>query len=151
MKGKTKKIFMGLLVVAAAGVGVGYYLWNKPPTNVATTKPTYTITATELFKLFNSDSVNAKKYIGDEKNNRVTQVTGVVSEISSTDSTTSIFLKADTSGSSIQCAFLMKENGAKEGDNVTVKGMVSGFINAESLLDEIIPGKVVMDRCVLIK
>jgi hypothetical protein len=150
MKAKTK-ILTGILILAASAAGIGYYLWNKKPTDVAGTKPTYTLTAAELFKSFSTDSVHAKKYLGDEKNNLVVQISGTVSEITGTDSTTSIFLKADTSGSTVQCAFLIKESSAKPGDNVTIKGMVSGFNALETILDEILPGKVVMDRCVMVK
>lgn len=149
MSGKVKKILIGILILAVSGGAIGYYLWNKPPTDIAGKKPDFTLSATDLFNSFSSDSANAKKYIGDEKNNKVVQVSGEVAEVILTDSSTNVFLKADTSGSTINCAFLSKQQNLKKGDNVNIKGMVSGFLEYDADLE--IPGNVVMDRCVLVK
>jgi hypothetical protein len=72
-----KRFLLLALVLAVAGGGIGFYLWNKPPEGVAKKKPEFSMTPAELLAEYEAseESANAR-YLG-----KVLQLNGVIQEI----------------------------------------------------------------------
>jgi tRNA_anti-like len=151
MPGKTKKtILLTLLALGVAAAVVGYRLYNKKHFSVKNAVPAVTITASELHTVFSNDSVQAKnKFTGDEKNQKVIQVEGNVTEIKKDQNgNTFILLKTATEGAFINCSFEEMNIATAPGNKITVKGICSGY-NFDA--DMGIPGDVILTRCFIIK
>ena len=72
-----KKIIIGLLVAASLGGVVAYQMYNKPHADMSSIKVDARMSATELFKMYESDESAADgKYLG-----KIIQVTGEVNNI----------------------------------------------------------------------
>jgi Flp pilus assembly protein TadG len=106
MAGKTKKIILagtlGLILIATF---IGYTLYNKQHFSVADATPAAALTAAELHNTFATDSVTARaKFIGDETNHKVIEVSGEVADISTNQQQHSVIkLKTATDGAFINC------------------------------------------------
>ena len=151
MASKTKKTvlfsILGILLIAAV---IGYKLYNKKHFSVENATPVAEITATELHKSFSSDStLSNAKFIGDEVNQKVIQVTGAVNEIKKDQQgSTIILLKTGTDGAYINCTLELKPNSIEIGKSTTIKGMCTGY-NYDAEMD--IPGDVIVTRCLIVK
>lgn len=149
MTKKTKRLLLSVFILALIGAIIVYFIWNKPFTDTEHKKPAYTITAVELFTTFSTDSATAKtRFIGDENNGKVIQVQGEAAEVKTNQANEQvILLKTNTSGAYINCT--MGERALiKAGDNVSIKGMCSGYLFDA---DMGIPGDVTMVRCYVVK
>ena len=113
---KWGKIFWVLLLLAAAGITTGYFLWNKPHQNVATAKAKQ-LTATELYRTFSTDSVLAnKQYL-----QQVLIVKGALKEtITNQQQQVVAKLMTGTEGAFINCSFEGKTTELKTGDTITL-------------------------------
>mgnify|MGYP000863049798 CR=1 FL=1 len=59
------RIFLFFAIIGLVGAGIGYYLWNKPQTNMQTSRAEYTVEATQLYSEFSSDEAAANaRYLG---------------------------------------------------------------------------------------
>ncbi|MDX1477174.1 MAG: hypothetical protein R3301_05680 [Saprospiraceae bacterium] len=134
-----KRLIRIALVLAAIGVGVGVYMWNKPHRNIAKAKPARTTTAAALVQTYQDDERAANaQYLGE-----IIQVSGTVRAVeTSDDGTSQILLASDDLMASVSCNLQADQDvsGINPGDEVTVKGECTGI-----LMD------VVVERCVLIK
>lgn len=54
-----KRLLLIVAVLALAGAGVGYFLWNKPHQNMQTAKADIVLDATKLFETYNADETAA--------------------------------------------------------------------------------------------
>ena len=151
MASKTKKTvlfsILGILLIATV---IGYKLYNKKHFSVENATPVAEITAAELHKSFSTDStVSNTKFIGDEVNQKVIQVTGEVSEIKKDQQgSTILLLKTATSGAYINCTLEKAPESIDIGKTITIKGMCTGY-NYDAEMD--IPGDVIVTRCLIIK
>ena len=128
---KRKKIRNIVIILVAigliAGLATGYYLYNKPPEDVAGMKPEYTLSAGELTEAFNTNEKEANdKYAG-----KVIQVAGEIAEIEGNDSTMTFILTAENDpGSGVSCTLaseaLEEAKGYSIGELVAVKGKCTG-------------------------
>ncbi|WP_118972139.1 OB-fold protein [Taibaiella koreensis] len=130
-----KKILIVLLILVAAGVGAGLYLWNKPHEK-AEDRQAMAVTAGVLSEAFagNEQKANAA-YL-----NQVLAVSGTVSEVSrNQDGNTVIVLAGSDPLSGVQCT--MREDGVKAsvGDKMTIKGFCNGYTLVVLLSDCIVP------------
>ncbi len=149
MMAKTKKrillVIGGLALIAAI---VGYSMYNKKHFSVQTATPVASLSAVELHNFFSTDSVTAKsKFIGDEVNHKVIEVSGGVSAVD-TGQHTVIKLKTATDGAFINCEMEGTATTIKPGDNVVIKGICNGYLFEADLG---IPGDVNMNRCFIKK
>ena len=140
-----KSILVTLLLVVCLAAAIGYYLFNKGPVDVKNSASIKT-TATELYKLFDTDSSEAlKKYSG-----KILQVTGTVAAVSFNQKKEKIILlKTDTGGASINCTLEEDPGEMKLDDKVDIKGICSGIGQGDEDLG--IKGDVYLTRCFLIK
>lgn len=151
MASKTKKTvlfsILGLVLIAAV---IGYNLYNKKHFSVESAAPAAEITAADLHQTFATDTTAAKnKFIGDEANHKVIQVTGEVSEIKKDQQgNTIILLKTNTDGAFVNCTLEGKTDNAAAGSKIVVKGICSGY-NYDAEMG--IPGDVILTRCFIIK
>ena len=140
-----KSILITLLLVACLTAAIGYYLFNKGPVDVRNSAAIKT-TATELYKLFDTDSSGAlKKYSG-----KVLQITGTVAAVSLNQKKEKIILlKIDTDGASINCTMEEDPGEIKPNDKVDIKGICSGIGQGDEDLG--IKGDIYLTRCYFIK
>jgi hypothetical protein len=151
MASKTKKTvlfsILGILLIATV---IGYKMYNKQHFSVESATPVAEITAAELHTAFSTDStLSNTKFIGDEVNQKVIQVTGEVSEIKKDQQgSTILLLKTATGGAFINCTLEHAPETIAIGKTITIKGMCTGY-NYDAEMD--IPGDVILTRCYIIK
>ena len=122
-----KRILVSLVVLAIIGAGVGYYMYNKPVESLEHKKADIVISADQLLKEYESDETSAnEKFLG-----KVIEVNGKVTGISNEDGKKKVNIETSNPMSAIICE--MEENMStgdmKEGDNVKMKGMCSGYLS----------------------
>jgi hypothetical protein len=142
MTGKLKRnIFIFFIAIVLIGVITGYMMWNKPHVDVKAAEAVK-ITAIDLYKIFTTDSSNAKlKYL-----NKVVAVAGEIKQVSLNQQNQQIILlKTHDPDASVNCTMEENRNNIKAGDTIVVKGICSGYINGES--DMGLPGDVFLIRC----
>ncbi len=142
------KTIKNLLILAAIGLviglGVVYYIFNKPHRDVAGEKPSFKVEAKVLFKEYSANEMAGNEKYGD----KVIQVTGKIVEIVKDSTEVSIVLNDEMEG--VNCALntktveenLNKINNFQVGDEVSLKGKCDGF--------DMIMG-VVLTQCYLVK
>ncbi len=123
-----------VLLIGLAGLVIGgaviYYMWNKPHRNIAAAEADFVISAADLLHEFERDETTAnQKYL-----DKVIAVRGDVTGIETTpDGTINITLHTGNEMSAVICGMLPdeKEKAAKlqEGDNITVKGLCTGYLS----------------------
>ena len=139
-----KKIFKIVLIVIGVGIliggGVGFYMFNKPARDVQNTKTDFSYNASEIVNEYLTDAKKANdKYLDENGESKVLEITGVVSEISTDfNSQKVILLKADGDKAGVSCTFTAETNANAEnvkiGDQVTIKGVIrSGATYDEDL------------------
>lgn len=135
-----KKLLLAGLLLLVAGVGIGYYMWNKPHQDMTKAKPIHEVAADALVGEFQADETASNtKYLG-----KVIQVNGVVREASmNEDGSAQILLESSDLLASVSCNLSAEHAdqiaGLKAGDTVDIKGECTGV-----LMD------VVMERCVIV-
>ena len=152
MPAKTKKIilFSIVFIVVIAAVA-GYRMYNKKHFDVAGAKPAAIVTAEVLHQTFVADSGIAKnRYIGDESNQKVVQVAGIINEVIKNQlQQTVVKLKTNTAGAYINCEMegtITPDIAA--GKKIILKGICDGYLFEADLG---IPGDVNFKRCFIIK
>jgi hypothetical protein len=151
MQRKTKKnIALILLLIIAGAASVGYYLYNKKHFSVESSTSVADIAATALHQTFVTDSMLAKnKFIGDEVNHKVIQVSGEVAEIKKDQQGIFIvLLKTATDGAFINCAMEGSTDNINAGSKIAIKGICTGY-NFDAGMG--IPGDVILTRCFIVK
>lgn len=134
-----KKILLALLVLAVAGGGVGYYLYEKPVADAGASATELTVGATELFAAYEADEAAAN----DRFLSKNLAVSGEVADVSTTESgvtTVSLVAGGLLGGVACELAPGQSAEGLSPGQQTTIKGFCSGL-----LMD------VVLSRCVIVK
>ena len=133
-----KLIGIGLLL-ALLGVGVGYFMYNKPHQNMEKAEADMTLESTALFSAFEANEAEAnEKYL-----DKIIKISGTVKEVN-TDEEGNISLTLE-SGNELFGVICQMDNLTKQektdfkiGEQVTLKGICTGM-----LMD------VVLVRCVV--
>lgn len=142
MTRKLKKNILFLLIAGALTAFIaGYFIWNKPHRDIKDAKAIET-NAINLYNIFISDSAKANAaYL-----NKVVKVSGIISGISVNQKNQKIILlKTSVPGASVNCTMEENINNYKEGDNIILKGICSGYIAGDVTMD--LPGDVFLIRC----
>jgi hypothetical protein len=138
---KAGKIFLGLLALAFAAAGYGFYLYHKKPPDTRKEPPAYEIASTTLVAAFNKNETAASLQFLD----KVIAVKGVVTiiKIDSADQAT-VFLDGGDPMDAVICSFYKEElssvKNLHQGQEVTIKGNCTG-----KLMD------VVLNKCSITK
>lgn len=117
-------ILMGVLLVSFVFIK----MYNKPHKDITSAHPEFVVTVTELVEEFQTDELEAnQKYLDN-----VLQVEGVVADISTNNGKSVLTLRQEGSSTQVICTLDVSENKKvlqlKEGQQVTVKGVCTGFL-----------------------
>ena len=132
-----KKIIIPLLLIGI-GIGFGIYEYNRKPASTHKLKADISINSSTLVHDYKDDEPVADiKYL-----NKIVQITGTISSISSENELTTISLKSDDPLSGVLCEMEGSQNAISfsEGDKIMLKGRCTGY-----LMD------VVLVNCIVIK
>ncbi len=129
--------FVFFALIALVGAAIGYYLWNKPQTNMRTERAEYTVQADRLFAEFSSDEATANaRYLG-----KTIAVQGTVQSVSKADDGTSKVILATGQEFGVVCNLDRFSKHARTdfppGLSITFKGLCSGY-NLDVQLDRCI-------------
>ncbi len=145
-----KKILIVLILGGAIGVIVGYMMYNKKHTNVATTKADFSLTADELFQAFDAHYETAR--IDYEE--KIIAVSGTVHSLDlSNDLAPQLVLHTSFEDGYIRCGFpaemKAKIENLEEGKQITIKGICKGMDKLEGM-DLLSDVDVVLSNCTII-
>lgn len=131
-------IIIGLLLVIFVG-WFAFYLYNKPTQSLENVKVDYGLSADELFNAFEADEGAASlRYI-----DKVIEVTGLVEDVSATDTTGNIILVAENAmigGVNCEMAKEVDISQVQEGSELTLKCSCQGYLM-----------NVILNNCVISK
>lgn len=120
-----KKILIGILLTLVVTCGVIYLMYNKPHRNPATESP-IKVSATELFKRFESNETEANKLYLD----KVLEVTGKITEVSSNQNGMPVLaLETENIMFGVRCTMQNAESTAQVGETITIKGICTGYLS----------------------
>ncbi|MEQ1587819.1 MAG: hypothetical protein ABL895_18175 [Cyclobacteriaceae bacterium] len=120
-----KKILIGILLALGVTSGVIYLMYNKPHRNPATETP-IKVSATELFKSFESNETEANQLYLD----KVLEVTGKITEVSSNQNGMPVLaLETENIVFGVRCTMENGELITQVGETVTVKGICTGYLS----------------------
>ena len=139
MKGKIFKIIVLACIFAVIAIVYALKQYNKPHTNIRTSKPEMLMLSGSLIEAFEIDEGKATQlYTG-----KIIQISGTIFAVNTKDGNNIITFQDQVSQASVICHFDSEEAlslfNLEKGQKATIKGECSGF-----LLD------VIMIRCVLI-
>lgn len=146
MTSKTKKTLLAVVLALVAIAGItGYMLWNKPHKDVEAADAV-SITATDLYSIYITDTAKAKLLYTD----KVLLVSGKVNRVSTNlQAQQVIYMETPVSGAYINCTMEAKADAVKAGNDITIKGICSGYISGDA--DMGLPGDVFLVRGYILK
>lgn len=119
-------LLIALLVILSV-IFAGVYLFYKGPVDTAGVKPDITVTATELQREFrDNEDAASEKYI-----NRIVEVKGTVASMDKAEGNNfNINLKTGDEMSSVICTVTDARGigNIRQGDEITIRGICSGFL-----------------------
>lgn len=129
-------ILIGILVVSFVFIK----MYNKPHTDVYKASPEYVLTAGEIISEFENDEQQAnEKYL-----DKILQIEGVVSSISTYNGNSVITLEAPGSIGAVICTMEPSQNkkilGLEKGKEINIRGICTGF-----LMDVMLVRAVIVD------
>lgn len=129
-----KKIFKIILIVIGAGIliggSIGYYMFYKPARDIQNTKTDFSYNASEIVTEYLTDAQKANdKYLDEEGNSKVLEISGIVAEISEDfNNQKVILLKSADAKAGVSCTFTSETNfntlNVQIGDQITIKGVI---------------------------
>lgn len=125
-----KKTLVILSIGILIAITVAVYMFNKPSRDVQATKTDFSYQASEIVNEYLIDAEKANdKYLDEEGNSKVLEITGTVAEISEDfNHQTVILLKAATDKAGVSATFSKETNSNTQniniGDVITVKGVI---------------------------
>jgi len=141
---KRKKLFRIMALVAIAGVliggGTAIYMFNMPHRDVLALEADYSLSNTEIVAEYLANRRSAdNKYLAEDGNSKILEVTGTVSKISENyNAQKVVLLKEDDDKAGVSATFTDQTNdkvsGLEVGARVTIKGVIrSGAAYDEDL------------------
>ena len=143
-----KKIVILIVIGILTAIGYALFVYFQPVKDIAKQKTDIQLTVQQLTEDFNKDAKPA-----DEKyKNKVVELSGTIKKTEVKDSICTIIF--DNGGNYIiiaNCVYETKNEveRLKEGNEITIKGIYSGFIiNDDTFM---IPAEIKIDKCTLLK
>lgn len=140
---KSSKIILVVIAIMLVVGFIGYKMWNKPFTD-SLSGDAIKVTAVQLFNDFTANETAAqKKYVPIKVGDKKIQVTGAIKEIGRNEGGELFYtLKTTDELFGVKCVMEEGEEvqGAKVGDNITVRGFCDGY-NMD----------VIVNRCKIVK
>ncbi|MCF8304778.1 MAG: OB-fold putative lipoprotein [Bacteroidales bacterium] len=135
---KWLKIIIILAIIGVlAGLGVYFFLYNKPHPDYAEEKPEYKLEAQELFEAFTGNRKQAEK----KYNGKIIQISGTPDKVQKTDSLTIVvfaFEQGMFGNEGVRCTMLPAYVEASKnvaGQNTVIKGYCSGYNDSDVILE----------------
>ena len=133
-----KKVITIVLVLGVIGAAVGYYMYQKPVDKMKSMSVDEKIEAQAMFEAFELDEAKANQRFLD----KVVAVKGIVSKTTKDDDKATIFLETEDMLASIMCQMEdLNTSLPQEGEEVTVKGICTGYLTDVVLVRSIIMKK----------
>ena len=127
-----KLILFIVLALALIGGGIGFYFYNKPVESLAKKKVEVTITADQLVADYTSDEQAADQKYRD----KIIAVSGRIASVTEEEGSQKVNFETSNPMSSVSCEMenKMHATNAKNGDNITIKGMCIGYLGDVQLV-----------------
>ncbi len=129
-----KKIIKAGIILVVAGVviagSVGLYMFNMPHRNVQKAAADYSLTSSQIVTEYLTDKESAnKKYLAEDGDSKVLEITGVVSKVSEDfNGQKVVLLKGADDKAGVSASFTTETNAnaakLQVGETVTVKGVI---------------------------
>jgi tRNA_anti-like len=151
-KKKIIRLIGGIILIGGlVAVGIIYLLFNKPHRDVQATKTDYSLTSAQLVNeyLAAPDQAN-EKYLDDEGESKILEVTGKVYSISTDmNDQTVVLLKNDGDKAGVSCTFTISTNASaknlRRGQTTTIKGVIRSGAGFDKDLD--FYEDVILEKC----
>lgn len=140
-----KKNFKTLLTLLGVGIliagAVALYMFNKPARDIQATKTDFSYQASQIVNEYLTDAKKAnEKYLDEEGNSKVLEITGTVADISEDfNHQKVILLKTATDKAGVSATFPKETNphtqNIKVGDEITIKGVIRSGASFDADLD----------------
>ncbi len=123
-----RNLIIAVLVLAAIGAAIGYYLYQKPMEKSVGGDAEMVVSAQELLAAFNADEAKAMSTYA--RTDEVIQVTGTVRAVDRSDpAKVNVVLETGDALASVICEFEPAHAPAwKEGAQVKVNGVCAGIL-----------------------
>lgn len=125
-----KKITLVLTTGILIAFGTGFYMFNKPGRDVQATQTDFSYQVSTIVDEYLTDAKAANsKYLDEEGNSKVLEITGIVVEISKDfNNQVVILLKDEIDKAGVSATFTKETNAhtstIKVGDEITIKGVI---------------------------
>lgn len=119
-----KKLLIGLFALGLIGLGIGFYLFNKPVPSTSSMNVDFTMAAEDLLLAFENDENDANsKYL-----DKVIQVEGLIDKMETKEGKTTIYLDANNPMSNIIFQLEQPVSDISQGQPITLKGICTGYL-----------------------
>lgn len=155
---KKKKIIRWLAITVLGSIIIGggtiLYIWNMPHRDVQASNTDYTLQASRIVNEYLADAEKAnEKYLDEEGDSKILEVTGKVSEISEDyNNNKVVLLKSDSDKTGVSCTFTPQTNSNANkiqiGATVTIKGVIRSGASYDKDLG--MYENVIIEKCDLI-
>lgn len=149
-----KKILIALAIGTIIAVSVVLYLFNMPARDVQATKTDFSYDSSTIVNEYLTDANTANnKYLDEEGNSKVLEITGTVASISEDfNNQKVILLKKETDKAGVSATFTKETNNqtndVKIGDKITIKGVIRSGATYDSDLE--MYENVIIDKCAIV-
>lgn len=146
-----KKILITLAVGVLIAIGIALYMFFKPARDVQATKTDFSYSASAIVNEYLTDANAAnEKYLDEEGNSKVLEITGTVADISEDFNNQKVLLLKNAEDKAGVNATFTKETNAhtntiKIGDKVTIKGVIRSGASYDEDLE--MYENVILDKC----
>ncbi|ULQ51290.1 OB-fold putative lipoprotein [Flavihumibacter fluvii] len=146
MPNKKRIILLAFLVIGFGGILFAVKEYNRKPEGVEHIQPDFTVSSTEFIREFNEGQAAAnQKYLG-----RAILVTGSINAIDRSDPKIITIVLGDAGSSSgIRCSmdssFSQENLTVKEQDNISIKGICTGFMPDDMGLG----ADIILNKCII--
>lgn len=144
-------IFIGAALITAA---IGYYLFNMPQRDVQATKTDYSFKSGQIVSEYLADASKANaKYLDEEGDSKILEISGQVSKISEDYNGQKVFLlKSANDKAGVSCTFTAESNASISAIQIGQIINVKGIIRSGATYDEDLGmyEDVIMEKCNII-
>jgi RecG-like helicase len=146
-----EKILIVLSVGVLVAIGIALFMFFKPARDIQATKTDYSYNASDIVNEYLVDANKANnKYLDDEGNSKVLEITGIVANITKDFNKQKVMLLKNSSDKAGVSATFTQEtnthtNRIKVGDKITVKGVIRSGASYDEDLE--MYENVILDKC----
>lgn len=146
-----KKLLIILSIGILIAIGIALYMFFKPARDIQATKTDFSYSASAIVNEYFTDAQAANaKYLDEEGNSKVLEITGIVADISEDfNQQKVILLKSPTDKAGVSATFTKETNAhannVKIGDEITIKGVIRSGAAYDPDLE--MYENVILDKC----